>query len=473
MHDAGMHDAEAPDAGVPGAVVTRRGVVLPKTPDVMAKVRRELTVAPFSPQNPFPKPFKVFVETPSEVVVPLHWFRKAFGARPTDARSPGEHASMRFDGQLREELRQPEAAEAVLGALRSTGGAMLCLATGLGKTATALYVACVLGRKTLVVVHKEFLAQQWVERISQFVPDATVSRVQGDTCDVSGDFVIAMLQTLVSRKYPPSVFEPVHMVIVDESHHIGAAAFCQAMFSLGAPCTLGLTATPERKDRLGRVVEWFLGDIAFRLKREHQADTQVRIRRYDSAAYLQPPPVNRRGDVCFTSVITALAEDAQRTAAVADEAAELVTAGRDVLVLSHRRAHCVAIAAALHSRGVECATYLGGDRAVPTTRVIVATYALTSEGFDCARLTGLVLATPASDVEQSCGRVMRGGATQSAVIVDVVDRWGVCYAQHAKRKAFYKRCGFKVVTAVENASGTIGADTSEGPAEAYGFVNDA
>lgn len=431
--------------------ITRRGAELPKTPDILTTVRKDLVVTPFSPQNAFPKSFRVFVETPDTVVVPLHWARATLPALTAcdDRRMPDERP-MRFAVPLKAELRQPEAVEAVLRQLRGTGGAMLCLATGLGKTVCALYIACQLKLKTLVVVHKDFLAHQWRERIQQYVPGATVSMVQGAQCDVSGDFVIAMIQTLVNRKHPASTFEACGLLVYDEVHHAAAEVFSQAMFALNLPYTLGLTATPDRKDRLGKVVEWFLGPIAFQIKRENQAGTRVKTVRYNCQRFSEPPPINRRGDVCFTSIVSELAADPQRTRVIAQEAAAMARAGRDVLVLSHRRAHCVGICAALNDEGVECSTYLGGDKEVPEARVIVATYALTSEGFDCPRLSALVLATPASDVEQACGRVMRGSSAQSALIVDVVDQWGVCFAQHAKRRAFYRKSGFGVTAGHED-----------------------
>jgi hypothetical protein len=432
--------------------VTHRGAEVLKCPETMKLVRRDLMVRPFNPQQAFPQAFPVFAETPTKVIVPLHWARTTLGhltwvdKRP--APTPMHHE---FAGALRPELHQPEAVAAVRAAWKATGGAMLCLSCGMGKTTVGLYLACSARCKTLVLVHKEFLAAQWEERIRQFVPTATVTRVQGEACDTSGDFVIAMIQTLVSRKYPAHTFASVGVVLADEVHHIGAQAFSSAMWGLCAPLTLGLTATPQRKDRLDRVVTWFMGDIAFQVKRENQEGTVVKVRTYSTPRYREPPPVNRRGDMCFTSIVTELAADAARTGVIADEAAALAR-DRDVLVLSHRRGHCTAIVAALAARGVDAATYLGGDKAVPDSRVIVATYALTSEGFDCPRLSALVLATPASDVEQSCGRVMRGSATQSALIVDVVDDWGVCYAQHAKRKAFYKRCGFKLASKAREPS---------------------
>lgn len=425
------------------ALVTRRGAEIPRTPDNLKRVRKDLVVAPLDLMNPFPKTFRVYLETPTSLVVPLHWARQHFGLE--DVRPPPHPAAhLEFVGALKPELHQPEAVAAVQRSWQESGGAMLSLATGFGKTTCAIYLAVQQRVKTLVIVHKEFLARQWEDRIRAHVPAATVSRVQGNACDTSGDFVIAMLQTLVSRKYPASTFASCGLVVADEAHHISAPGFSQAMWALCAPRMLALTATPDRRDGLGRLVTWFMGPLAFRRERTNTQSTTVRAVNYKCAAYQEPPPVNRRGDVCFASVMTALVQDPRRTELVAQHAARLAGEGRHVLVLSHRRNHCLEVCALLRKDGVDCATYMGGDTQVPDARVIVATYALTSEGFDCPRLTALVLGTPASDVVQSCGRVMRGAAAHEAIIVDIVDAWGVCYAQHAKRRAFYRKSGFRV-----------------------------
>lgn len=314
----------------------------------------------------------------------------------------------------------------------------------------ALYLAAVAKTKTLVLVHKGFLKDQWRERVQQCLPGASVTEIQGDVCDTSGDVVVAMIQTLLSRRPPPATFAPFGLVIADETHHLGAAAFSQCMWGQCARYVLGLSATPHRKDGLSRVVDWLVGPTAFRLQRENQATTRVRVLRYSCSEFDAPPPVNRRGDICFASVITRLVENAERTHVVARCVASLAADGHDVLVLSHRRQHVSDLAAAIRACGAQSVgTYVGGDKACPDTKVIVATYALTSEGFDLPRLNALVLATPASDVEQSCGRVMRGSATRGALIVDVVDGWGVCYSQHAKRRAYYKRTGFSMPAAAE------------------------
>ena len=118
-------------------VITRRGAEVPKTdPRVAALVRKELRVAPVSLNDPFPKAFSVFVDTPEAWVVPLHWARAAlqpFGVRWVDRRGAGDRATIDFDGSLRAELRQPEAVAAVLGSWKACGAALLCLPVGFGK----------------------------------------------------------------------------------------------------------------------------------------------------------------------------------------------------------------------------------------------------------------------------------------------------------------------------------------------------
>lgn len=467
--------------------ITREGATLDKRdapPQVAQLIRRDLMVAPVSLNNPFPKKFRVFVERDDHWVVPLHWAREKlapFGPTWVDRRAPAAPAALAFSGSLRGELRQHDAVRAVEKSWREcAGGALLCLPVGFGKTTAALYLASRVKLKTLVLVHKSFLKDQWVERVGQCLPGARVSTIQGDECDTTGDVVVAMIQTLLSRKFPASTFAGVGLVVVDEVHHLGAAAFSQCMWGQCAQYTLGLSATPTRKDGLSRVVTWFAGPTAFHLKRENQDTTEVRTVPYSSPDFDTPPPVNRRGDICFPSTITRLVENRHRTGVVARCAAALVAdEDRDVLVLSHRRQHVHDLADAIRALGVaSCGTYLGGDKQCPDTKVIVATYALTSEGFDLPRLNALVLATPASDVEQSCGRVMRGSATRGAIILDVQDQWGVCYAQSAKRRAFYKRTGFSLPRGGGGGGGEDREDRQdrqdrETVGEQFAFLDDA
>jgi len=84
-------------------------------------------------------------------------------------------------------------------------------------TVMALNILCRLQKKTLVVVHKEFLMNQWIERIQQFIPDARIGKLQGKTVDVDKkDIVLGMLQSLSMKEYPETLFNQFGLTIIDE-----------------------------------------------------------------------------------------------------------------------------------------------------------------------------------------------------------------------------------------------------------------
>lgn len=426
-------------------MLTRRGVEFDKSDkSIREKIRKELVVAPVTLEQRFPKTFKTFLETSDAFVVPRFWATGRFDVR--DVRSPGVDmtCSATFVGTLRAALKQPAAADAILKSFDTHGGGVVSLPTGHGKTSLAIWIATRLRKKTLVLVHKNFLADQFRERIAQHVPDAKVTRIQGDDFDTSGDFVIAMIQTLVARQYSIDAFEPFGLLIVDECHHVPAESFCRTMFGLAFPKVLGLSATPCRKDGLTRVMHWFLGPIAFCHSRIGQDNVTVNVRHYMHESYKDPPPLNKVGDIDYTGIITKLVDLVDRTNFIAEETKRLVLEGRRVLVLSHRRKHATSIKDALVACGVDAATYLGGDKHAPECTVTCATYSLASEGYDDPRLNALVLATPSSDVNQACGRILRGTGHASPVIVDVVDKYSFLYSQFVKRRRFYKATGFVI-----------------------------
>ena len=84
----------------------------------------------------------------------------------------------------------------------------------------ALYIACKFKVKTLIIVHKTFLLNQWMERIKQFT-NAKVGIIQQNKIEVEGkDFVVGMLQSIAKDKYDYDVFMDFGLLIFDEAHHL-------------------------------------------------------------------------------------------------------------------------------------------------------------------------------------------------------------------------------------------------------------
>lgn len=432
-------------------MLTHEGILL-RDQKVIAKAKRELTVTPIdrSGLNRFPKRIPVWWETQVGIHVPRFWAAE-HGITPMHTSTVTRLHNAAFQGHLMESLEQPQATDAVLRALQTRGGAVLSLGTGCGKTTCACYIISKIQVKTVVVVHKDVLKTQWAERIHQFLPHLKVSFVQGTTVDMSGDIVIAMLQTLI-MPHKNIDFTSCGMVVVDECHHIAAETFSTAMRRLACPYSLGLSATPERKDGLTKIIHWFLGDMAFASTRKDQSHVSVEYVRYSCDAYSAPPPVNKFGTVNYTQMISDLTDDTTRTRLIVEYVNRIrEDPERYVLVLTHRRDHCTEVAAQIPG----AVAFVGSKRKKDistehtTAPVVVATYSIASEGYDDARLNTLVLATPVSDVTQAMGRVLRGVSTKPPVIIDIMDDYGVFYAQAAKRKSAYRKAGFKVTKEYE------------------------
>ena len=199
--------------------LTREGYLVPKSHIAMIETcRSELRVQPVEKGAvQTPKAFDVYKETDSFLIVPKFWGIQTFGQPHTDDLTGSlnvQPITLQFQGTLRESLNQPEAAMRVLAQLKSHGGGVLSLPTGHGKTMMALYIASKLGVKTLIVVHKAFLMDQFTERIRTCFPTARVTYIRGNVIDTSGDIVIAMIQTLISREYR-DIYSSFGFLVVD------------------------------------------------------------------------------------------------------------------------------------------------------------------------------------------------------------------------------------------------------------------
>jgi superfamily II DNA or RNA helicase len=333
---------------------------------------------------------------------------------------------------------------------------ILSLQTGGGKTVCALYIASQLRLPTLVIVHNTFLRDQWEERIRSFLPNARIGRVQADKVDViDRDFVIAMLQTVSMKELDVKVFEPIGFVIVDECHHIASEVFVQALPKVTSKYMLGLSATPERKDKLMFVINWLLGPMLFKSDTGDSVDRQVSVEVYE---YENTDPkfneivYSSSGMTCVPLMVNKLAECADRTRWITHIIEDVLDEGRQILVLTDRVQHAKDVYAGLSDEIRERACILGQGvkadiRAVylKTKAILIATYSMCKEGFDCPTLNTLVMATPRPDIDQIVGRILRvekSVRTLHPIIVDIVDPQ--FRRQFQERNSLYRRRQYQI-----------------------------
>ena len=424
-------------------MLTRSGYIVNNPPP---ELKKELTVrAIVNDDFGFPPPpFKVFRPTKNGICVPRYYGVSKLGEPTEDKRPEPTRTHVKFHGTLRDATHQ----NAALAAAIDAGHGVLSLPCGFGKTTVSLAIACKLGYRTMIIVHKEFLANQWEERIKQFCPGATIGRVQQNKKDVECDFVIAMLQSLSLKEYTFGDFDSIGTLIVDEAHHICAKVFSQSLFKMCPKHIFGLSATPNRKDGLTKVLHWFMGPTFFAVERENQQDVEVFPIEFECQRFRDPPPCTRFGKLSLSTMITELTENRERNSMLVGLISRIAKSTRQILVLSDRRQHCMMLHQCFPKRS---GLYMGGMKEADlaessTKKIIFATFSQAHEGLDIPSLDTVILATPKSDIVQSIGRIMREtkGKKNNPNIYDIFDQWSVCHAMYNKRLRVYKQGGFKM-----------------------------
>ena len=460
--------------------ITHKGYFVVKdsiTSELLKEIRDDLTVKPnvnpdFAGAQSV-EPYPIYQESAQRLYLPRFYGLQKLGtptlgvkfSKPTTSQESQESTRDNLDASTMK-LRdyQVPIVEKTLDILRKgSGGGVLELYTGSGKTSIAIYIMCSLKVKTLIVVHKSFLLQQWVERIQQFAPKARIGTIQGTKFDVeSKDVVIGMLQTLSMKDFTDqqlSYLSEFGFVCVDETHHIGAEVFCRALPKISTRYMLGLSATPIRKDGLTKVIYWYIGPPAYSLQRNGSDAQKVIVKKIvfksDEIRYNREFK-NFKGTVMLPQTISNVVEYEPRNLVIVHEVMYYVKEpGRQIMVISDRIQHLHhlknVIDSIIQTKSLQLKTglYTGQQKQKELqisekADIIFSSYAMCREGLDIQSLNTILLSTSTGDVIQTCGRILRKVHDVSPLVIDLADSFSSFVGQSKKRDAFYKKSKYLV-----------------------------
>lgn len=336
------------------------------------------------------------------------------------------------------------------------GGGVICAGCGVGKTVISLYILSLLKVKTLILVHKEFLLNQWIDRIKEFLnSDLSIGRIQGKIIDVDKDIVIGMLQTVTKDKITKEHLKDFGLVIYDECHHLGARMFSKSLAKTNFKYSLGLSATPERKDGLSKVFLWHLGKIVYR--EDKKTDDTVLVRNYkyiNSDETYCKIVLNYKKQIQNPVIISNISQCEKRNMFIIYLLKPLLEEKRKILILSERLIQIDFIFKKINEiyENYTVGKYIGKlkqdqlDQALQCD-VIVGSYSMIEEGFDCKELNTLIMATPKNSIEQAVGRILRIQPelrTVTPIIIDISDQFGNCIGKEKKRKTHYRKVKYNM-----------------------------
>lgn len=438
--------------------ITKRGYIIRKkiiNDSIINEVRSDLTVKPYSSGDygVTEEPFKIYLENDNKLYVPKFYGIQKFGKPDINTILPGKDIDIEFSLNLKEEQKIP--AEHTINAYKEKGGGILSLPCGFGKTILALYFISVLKKKTIVIVHKEFLMIQWIERIKFALPTAKVGIVQGDKCEIEdSDIIIGILQTLSMKDFPTNTFDSIGHVIIDECHRIPSRVFSKALLKLNSNYMLGLSATPNRKDGLTKVLKYYIGDIIFSVKSNEK--NVVKVSRYilnSTDENYNKEIYNFRGQVQMPTMLNNISSYNKRTKLIMDKVIEEINSSdlRQILILSDRKQQLEDMYKMAIDSGIESiGYYVGGMKKEKlkeneNCKILLGTFPMANEGLDIPSLNGLVLATPKSDIIQSIGRICRMKHENiQPLIIDMVDKFSIFDNQSNKRFNVYKKKKYQI-----------------------------
>lgn len=326
---------------------------------------------------------------------------------------------------------------------KQSGSALLAVYPGCGKTVMAIVLAWMLRVKTMILVHRLVLIDQWVESIDRVLGAGRLGvQVVDSTGVLDSTKDIFIMNICNVPKHAVQEYQPIGFLIVDECHLLVAQQLVQSLTFFFPRHLLGLSATPYRRDGLDVLLDFYFGKG--RVHRQLHCEHTVWCLSTDLVI---PTVLNARQQVDWNALLHTQSFHTRRNERIAELVTEHAPQRGGVLVLCKRIEQVRLLRDLLVDYGcTSVATFTSKDKTLDReSKILLTTFQKVGVGFSHERMDMLVLAC---DVEeyflQYLGRVFRRPESRP-LIVDIVDQHPILKRHFATRQKTYIACGGTVV----------------------------
>jgi superfamily II DNA or RNA helicase len=353
---------------------------------------------------------------------------------------------------------QTDAIEAVFTAWRDglTRPAIV-LPTGAGKTVVfshlvkafaasvgVLSPAGVKGARVMILVHRDELADQAIDKLRAIAPDLNVGKVKASDNEITADVLVCSVQTLAVQrrrgqvKGAERIAGAIGLIITDECHHAVAPSYQKVYADFPDALQLGVTATMARGDDVGLGSQWeevvYSRSLTWMMSRGYLTGVKavaVTMDELDLGSVKQS-----RGDYAAGGLGDALME-AHADDAIARAYIEHAK-DRPGVVFTPTVATAEATAEAMNGAGIRSEVISGATPAAERHRIFadfrdgrvqaLVNCMVLTEGFDAPWASCAVIARPTRSQPlyvQMVGRVLRPyPGKEDALVIDMVGASG-------------------------------------------------
>lgn len=318
----------------------------------------------------------------------------------------------------------------------------ICVAPpGFGKTLIGAKIFEQRAVKTLIIVNKNMLLDQWISRFVDYFgyKKSDIGFLGKSQNRLNGNIDIATMQSLNNI---PELVENYTQVIVDECHHIPALTFEQIVKNFKGMYILGLSATPNRKDELDPILYQQLGNISYEYKKPKTHTNRLLVIKTEFTSSADN----------YAAIINELVSNEDRNRQIVKTIKENID--RKILLLSDRIEHLNLLENILKEEKIDFVSVHGSQnkkeqvenmQKVKTSSLILATSSFFGEGIDFPHLNTIIFATPISfygRLIQYLGRIGRGN--QECLAIDFLDsKNAMLNSTYKKRLEGYKAMHYK------------------------------
>lgn len=372
---------------------------------------------------------------------------------------------------------RPYGEKAVAKILKKKSG-VLEAPTGSGKTVIAIEAISRRKEKTLIVVHTKELQDQWIKRLETFTNlreenKGDIGRIGGGGKAFEGLVTIGIINSLrnMTDKNPDQFNKSFGFVIVDECHRVPSNTFSKFMIHLNVLYILGLSATPFRTDGLDKVINFFMGEVVYKIKtKKLQKDGHILKANLNIIKTAFSPQISYSDNETekswqtkgskYQKAIKQLITDHDRNSLILKNLTKQLREKKGIpLIISDRTEHCFTLFNMIpkhYSPIILTGTIPKKKRTEAIEKLnngeagaVVATSQLVGEGLDQPKLSSIFLTTPISGREekmmrliQVIGRVLRiAEGKEDATIFDFNDPCWILRGSYNKRLKAYKEMG--------------------------------
>lgn len=364
--------------------------------------------------------------------VPFFWGKHYFG----DKYQTKSNMNFDFDfhGELREE--QSDLKQEAMESLQKDNCVLLSCYPGFGKTVLALDILKDLKKKTLIIVNKLVLIEQWRESIETYLQiTPTIIKGKGSKIKNSSIYIINSINI---TKHDFSDLG-IGTVITDECHLILTTCFSRGFFHVQPEYLIGLSATPYRLDGFDILFDMFFG--YFRIHRNlYKPHDIIQVVTKEKIEHT----VGKLG-INWNSVIEHQSTSLRRKNLICDFCTQYKD--RNILILCKRIQQMDDIHEELKNRQEDSQVFKENDVSFDkNTRILISSFQKCGTGFSFNKLNMLILGTDTKDFYlQYLGRVFRNPKEEvRPLIIDIVDDHPLLKRHFLERKKVYLEAGGEI-----------------------------